>query len=249
MAPEFKAPSADEGDWYLYDPSSRQLQKLIKPNNLALTCLPARYIFPQDKLPVWKREPKDWRVLGIGHLEIKNNAISIITDIPFDPQSAILKDASCQAWTSNIGHIVVTNRGCCNNLRKDFYLVANNGQDVKQITNFGNDYAHFVIDEPWSLSPDGKWLACTMLLDKPHMAGLVEGLNIITLISTDGKVIKHFGDVKHEGRFVWSPDSRYAAISLQSGKVSEIHVIDVQTMEMKQITFNNEEFKAVFDWR
>jgi Tol biopolymer transport system component len=237
--------SPADGEWFVYEPAIKQRRLLTRQGNKPLTCHPS----PTGSIyTIIGEESGKSSVLGLGHIEVRNDAASTVIDIPFDPQSLLLAGAVCPSWSLNHEKIVFSSTRPGFPSNSEFYLVTADGKSATRITNLGQDYRFSTIAEYWAVSPDGKWVICAIHLDKPSSPNLISGTNITALISTDGQTIKLIGKISSRGRYVWSPDSRYIAVGLQIDKTTEIYQLNVETQEMIRLTSDGG-WKEVFDWR
>ncbi|MBI5030529.1 MAG: hypothetical protein HZB51_08375 [Chloroflexi bacterium] len=161
------------------------------------------------------------------------------------------KGLGCPGWTPDGQHLVMPVR--TNLFNAELYFISDRGRSVKQITHFDGLYRSTPFPYRVSLSPNSQWAIGWTILNSPLKANLPEGPQLL-LISTDGQIVKYLGDFGGTVIFPWSPDSRFVAASLigpdsdPQTRAREINIIDVQTKEIKQITFDGST-KDVFDWR
>jgi hypothetical protein len=234
-----------QGEWFLYDLDKQQLQPLKFLGDKRIVCEQPR---SSPQLGYLTIANENEYAIGLGHLEVQNDSLTPIVDIPLNPQSAGLYGIdSCLRWSVNRQEIFFTDKG--KGLNLEWYRVTNNGQLFKRIADFGKDYEWAYPSSLWSVSPDGQWIATDLFLNGPRSAELVAGIWLPAIISTDGKVVKIFERQFHQGYYTWSPDSRYvAAYFFKDGVGSTIQMIDTQTLIMSELIKVGGGAK-VFDWR
>lgn len=190
-------------------------------------------------------------MLSLGHLELLGDSLLAVADLPINRSS--LPDplaANCLSWNMDAQKIVVQQAGLGN---QDLFITTDGGRTLQPLTRFGSDYEGSFIDQ-FSISPDGNWIVFSTALSRPRSSNLITGSGLIALASTDGKTLDFVGqNLRPRGGFVWSPDSRYAAVGLwqtngaREDQIAQIYLIDAVTKQVRKLTSDNSA-KEVFDW-
>ncbi len=244
----------DAYQWKLYDLRSRELRPLIW-KGLKISA-PGHWSRSNYRVYI-PRIPEESLVeekviVFYGHIEVENDVVRVVMDEQVDPAQLPRGLGSPGSATTDGRLIAFSGRGGVNN--NDVFLASNYGRTVQQLTNFQKNYGVSGIGK-LAISPNGRWVIFQLVLGLPRSPNLPTG-GQDALVSTDGKVLKFLrgnqGGIY--GNFVWSADSRYVAAGLvpqgaDPNKASgEIHLIDVETGEVKQLTSDGWS-KDVFDWR
>lgn len=254
----------DQGDWFLYHIPTQQLRQVQPPGNLAITCRQNRASIYANRLPIISSPPTlpptfwelqdgvirlvggDTDVVALGHLEVKGDALQLVTNVPIPPG-----DVGCDSWTPDGERAAISRRTAYH--AYDIFLVTDQGRQRRPLTEFWRTYEGGASIGTLSISPDGRWIIFQAHLYQPRFSELVAGNNLLMLLNADDGRLEFLGEHKLYGNFVWSPNSRQVAASLSPrgadpDKGGEVHLIDVATRQVTQLTFDGG-FKEVFDWR
>lgn len=245
----------DPYQWKLYDLRSRELRPLIWKG----LQIPAPDHWSRSHYQVYAlRIPEESIIeekviVFYGHIEVQNDIVRVMMDVQVDPAQLPQGLGPPGSATADGRLIAFSGRGGVNN--NDLFLASDYGRSVRQLTNFQTDYGVSGIGWHLAVSPNGKWVIFELGLGLPRSPNLPTG-GQDALVSTDGKVLKLLRESNGGiyGHFVWSADSRYVAVSVvplgadPNKSSGEIHLIDVETGEIKQLTSDGWS-KEVFDWR
>lgn len=190
---------------------------------------------------------------ALGHLElIKDGTIKIVSDFAIDlSEFPELIDADCLSWTPD-GKTIAFQGTTVLLKHEDLFLASNQGRSVVRLTDFGKNFEQATFST-YAISPDGQWVVAIASLNPRPVFGFPYARTLV-LIKTNTKKVEFMGlsDISGPDRLVWSPDSRYVAIT--APKVfdrmsdNQIYLIDVEKKEIRQLT-NDSGQKEVFDWR
>jgi len=189
---------------------------------------------------------------ALGHLELKDGTIKIATDFTIDLSAfPELIDADCLSWTPDGKRIALQGTTVLLK-REDLFLASSQGKSVMRLTDFGKSFERATFST-YAISPDGQWVVAIASLNPRPVFGFPYAATLV-LVKTDTQKVEFMGlpDISGPDRLVWSPDSRYVAIT--APKVfdrmsdNQIYIIDVEKKEIRQLTNDNGQ-KEVFDWR
>lgn len=242
MGNENKYSPAEEGQITLFDVATQTMRPLVIPDVVSLCGNPRRL----DRVTSWSD-----RYPALGRLEVRDGALIEIPDVTINVPDSIKWrfGRACLSWSGNGQTIVIPGYGESDNL--DLFATTDGGRTVKRLTNFAENYEQ-TSTQPFDISPDGKWVVFDVELHKPVDPSQFSGEQI-ALVDTNGARLQFLMATSLRGYFAWSPDSRYVAAGLvprgsKPDYPAELHVINVATMEVKQLIFDEGQQEA-FDWR
>ncbi len=234
-----------EGEWSVYDLSTRQRRPLSTEGERLIYC-PI-----QRSKALAGKSPFDEEDNPLGHWEISDNTIKKVMDVNIRRDQLSSRGLGCPSWTPDGQKVAIAVE--TPSFSDEIFLISDHGQSVKQLTHFEKGYMSSPFHFGVAVSPDGRWVIAQGTFDSPRAPNMPEGFQIV-LINTENQQVDFLGERHVEGNFVWSPDSRYVAVSLgpkgsdPENTEGEVHVIDVQTKQIKQLTFDGG-LKQVYDWR
>jgi Tol biopolymer transport system component len=236
-------------DFYIYDISMRRIMPVVVSGSQRdlFRCAMNKFSDHPERVAL-----SDNSRPALGHLELKDGTIKIVTDSTIDlSEFPELIDADCLSWTPDGKRIVLQGTTVLLK-REDLFLASNQGRAVVRLTDFGKDFEQATFST-YAISPDGQWVVAIASLNPRPVFGFPYAATLV-LVKTDTKKVTFMGlpDILGPDRLVWSPDSRYVAIT--APKVfdrmsdNQIYVIDIEKKEIRQLA-NDSGQKEVFDWR
>lgn len=243
--------TSTEGEIALYDVQTRQMQHLQKAGKLT-SCNDAALSGGSAWMPL-----ADQSGSSLGRIGIEDNTIRVEPVITLNLASVPnLKGGDCQSWTAEGKEIVFTgSEGYTlfdTQIVENLYLATEQGQIITRLTDFGQEYSQAGISN-FEISPDGRWILFLAGLAQPKESTLQTGV-FLGLYDTAGRELTWLGQWHVQGKIVWSPDNRSAAIVLLPGNklpyVNEqwdVYVVDVEPKTMRKLTMDSEALE-VFGW-
>lgn len=221
----------------LYDVSTRQWQTISLVDNNPYLCGPMLSKDGEDHLIIWNGSSftlARQRIIGA------NITMSPIQSF-FNSANPSLE--SCSYNLSNQGKFVVSVRFANGPPSvHDLFLVQENNDQVKQVTDFSKDFGETKITDI-AISPDSNWIVFNIWLSSPRSPTLPIGYHI-ALIEMNGGSLTFLNPLPPRGKYIWAPDSRFVSTSFVPLGANpdiaggEIHLIDVKTSAITQLTFN-----------
>lgn len=243
--------TAAEGEIALYDVQTRQTQQLQKAGKLT-SCNDAALSGGTAWIPLADKSGS-----SLGRIVIEDNTIKVEPVIPLNMASVPnLKGGDCQSWTAEGKEIVFTgSEGYTlfdTQIVENLYLATEQGQLITRLTDFGQEYSQAGISN-FEISPDGRWILFLAGLAQPKEPTIQTGV-FLGLYDTAARGLTWLGQWRGQGKIVWSPDNRSAAIVLLPGDkmpyVNEqwdVYVVDVEAKMLRNLTMDGEAGE-VFGW-
>lgn len=236
----------NDGEAESYDILSQQTHPLVLKTNIGLFGKPLVADNQPEKVPLL-----DQPQVGLAHLKTEGDTVVQVPDLIFDLSNfagfSELRFPSLTADGKNLAFV-----GRLNLHTDQIFLTADNGRTVNRLTTFEDNYGGVTIFAA-GISPNGKWIIFSANLYKRYHPNFPEGVTT-GLLNTESKTVEFLTVQESRGNFAWSPDGRYAAISLVPlGKDpqttnGEIHLIDIANRQIKQLTSDGG-MKEVIGWR
>lgn len=245
----------DPLDYYLYDVLRQQSRPIDVDRNGPY----GDGAGPWNKLssnPERTARRIDSKRVEVVHWELRDASIKSITD--YTISVAHFPDVAspcCFSWARDGTKAVFQARDNLQPNIYDLFLASDKGQSVTRLTDFGKNYTYATV-QTHAISPDGNWVALIARLGPPDLRNEPYRYDL-ALANIENRSVEILGQQRFycslscSVSLIWSPDSRYVATTwTPTGVITEqeVFVIDVQSKEIRQLTFDGG-LKKVFDWR